>query len=72
MRRPLCRESLECELVAIAADKHSNAHGRKVCHELGIRAVWIDRLGETLNPDWTPEAVLPDLVALPDLLETYL
>ena len=44
----------------------------KVCHELGIRAVWIDRLGETLNPDWTPEAVLPDLVALPDLLETYL
>ena len=44
----------------------------KVCHEMGIRAVWIDRLGETLNPDWTPEAVLPDLVALPDLLETYL
>lgn len=44
----------------------------KACHEMGIRAVWIDRLGETLNPDWTPEAVLPDLVALPDLLETYL
>jgi len=44
----------------------------KVCHEMGIRAVWIDRLGETPNPDWTPEAVLPDLIALPDLLETYL
>jgi 2-haloacid dehalogenase len=40
----------------------------KVCHELGIRAVWIDRLGETLNPDWTPEAVLPDLSGLPELL----
>lgn len=40
----------------------------KVCHELGIRAVWIDRLGETLNPDWTPDAVLPDLTVLPELL----
>ena len=25
--------------------------GLKVCHELVIRAVWINRLGETLNPD---------------------
>jgi 2-haloacid dehalogenase len=41
----------------------------KACHELGIRAVWIDRLGETLNPDWTPEAVLPDLSGLPELLD---
>jgi 2-haloacid dehalogenase len=40
----------------------------KVCHELGIRAVWIDRLGETLNPDWTPDAILPDLTGLPELL----
>lgn len=40
----------------------------KVCHELGIRAVWIDRLGEALNPDWTPDAVLPDLTGLPELL----
>jgi 2-haloacid dehalogenase len=39
----------------------------KVCHELGIRAVWIDRLGETLDPDWTPAAVLPDLTSLPEL-----
>ena len=40
----------------------------KVCHELGIRVVWIDRLEETLNPEWTPDAVLPDLTLLPKLL----
>lgn len=40
----------------------------KVCNELGIRAVWINRLGETLNPSWTPDAVLPDLTDLPELL----
>lgn len=40
----------------------------KTCHELGIRAVWIDRLGETPDPGWAREAVLPDLSALPELL----
>jgi 2-haloacid dehalogenase len=40
----------------------------KVCKELGIRSVWIDREGEPLNADWSPDAVLPDLSALPDLL----
>ncbi len=40
----------------------------KVCHELGIRVVWINRLGESLNPEWTPNAVLPDLTSLPELL----
>ncbi len=40
----------------------------KVCHELGIRAVWIDRLGEPLNPAWPAQAVLRDLSGLPDLL----
>ncbi len=40
----------------------------KVCHEMGIRVVWIDRLGEALNPEWTPNAVLPDLTGLPELL----
>ena len=40
----------------------------KVCHELGIRSVWIDRLGEPANPDWPPDAVLPDLASLPELL----
>jgi 2-haloacid dehalogenase len=40
----------------------------KVCHELGIHAVWINRSGETLDPDWAPDAVLPDLTGLPELL----
>ena len=40
----------------------------KVCRELGIRVVWIDRLAEELDPAWTPNAVLPDLAGLPDLL----
>jgi len=41
----------------------------KVCHELGIRSVWIDRVGETLNPDWLPHAILDDLSGLPQLLQ---
>ncbi len=40
----------------------------KVCHELGIRSVWIDRAGEPFNPDWPAHAVLPDLSRLPELL----
>ena len=40
----------------------------KVPHELGIRSVWIDRLGEPLNPNWQPDDVLDDLSALPELL----
>jgi 2-haloacid dehalogenase len=40
----------------------------KVCHELGIRSVWIDRMGEPLDPEWQPDASLLDLSTLPDLL----
>jgi 2-haloacid dehalogenase len=40
----------------------------KVCQELGIRSVWIDREGEPLHPEWSPDAVLPDLAALPAML----
>lgn len=40
----------------------------KVCHELGIRSVWINRESEDLDPNWTPDAVLPDLIGLPELL----
>lgn len=40
----------------------------KVCHELGIRVVWIDRLGEPLHPEWKPDAVLRDVSGLPGLL----
>lgn len=41
----------------------------KVCHELGIRSVWINRLDEALNPDWLPHAVLDDLSGLSQLLQ---
>jgi 2-haloacid dehalogenase len=40
----------------------------KVCHELGIRCIWIDRAGEPLDPAWPPGATLPGLSALPSLL----
>lgn len=40
----------------------------KVCRELGIRCVWIDREGEPLDPAWQPDAVLKDLSGLPQLL----
>ena len=40
----------------------------KVCRELGIRSVWIDRDGEALDPAWQPDAVLQDLAGLPALL----
>ena len=40
----------------------------KVCHELGIRSVWIDREGEPLDPAWQPNAVLKTLSGLPELL----
>ena len=40
----------------------------KVCHELSVNVVWINRLGEPLNPSWSPAHVLPDLAGLPGLL----
>ena len=40
----------------------------KVCHELGIRSVWINRVGEPSNPDWPAHGVLDDLSRLPELL----
>lgn len=40
----------------------------KVCHELGIRSVWIDRVGEPLDRAWPPNASLKDLRGLPGLL----
>lgn len=40
----------------------------KVCRELGIRSVWIDRDGEPLDPAWQPDAVLKTLAGLPELL----
>jgi 2-haloacid dehalogenase len=33
----------------------------KACHELGLRGIWVNRRGETGNPDWLPYAEVSDL-----------
>lgn len=38
------------------------------CHALGVRGVWINRLGMTGVEKWKPYEELPDLRALPELL----
>ena len=40
----------------------------QVCHELGLRSVWSDRVGDPLYPSWPPHASLKDLSGLPALL----
>ena len=42
-------------------------HDIAPCNELGLRSVWINRLGET--PTAEPTAELPDLRALPETLD---
>jgi len=53
------------ETVHVAMGQYTDL---KVCLELGIRGVWIDRVGETLDAKWQPDAVLSDLSGLPGLL----
>ena len=38
-------------------------------NELGLRSVWINRLGETAPPDAQPTRELPDLFELPEVLD---
>ncbi|AXC11953.1 hypothetical protein ACPOL_2640 [Acidisarcina polymorpha] len=42
----------------------------KLCHELGIRAVWIDRVREALNPEWTRTGFAGPPGRLSDLFRT--
>ena len=56
------------------ADRDSHAHvAASLFHdvapgkELGLRTVWINRLGETADPE--PDRELPDLSALPETLD---
>ena len=60
---------------AMGVTKHKTVHvgtalftDMKVCHELSIRSVWIDRIGEPADPAWLPDAVLMDLAKLSALL----
>jgi 2-haloacid dehalogenase len=45
----------------------SHFHDVVPAHELGIRSVWINRLGEQAKP--APTRELPDLTGLPDVLD---
>jgi 2-haloacid dehalogenase len=45
----------------------SHFHDIVPAHELGIRSVWINRLGE--EPRSAPTRELPDLQRLPDTLD---
>lgn len=42
----------------------------KACHDLGVRAIWINRYGDKGNPDWLPYTELADLAAVPAILES--
>ncbi|WP_426956217.1 haloacid dehalogenase type II [Muricoccus radiodurans] len=33
----------------------------KACHELGVRGIWVNRLGQAGNPDWLPYADVANL-----------
>jgi 2-haloalkanoic acid dehalogenase type II len=33
----------------------------KACHELGVRGIWVNRLGQAGNSEWLPYAEVPDL-----------
>ena len=33
----------------------------KACHDLGVRGIWVNRLGQRGNPDWLPYAEVSDL-----------
>jgi 2-haloalkanoic acid dehalogenase type II len=40
----------------------------KARHELGLRGIWVNRRGETGNPDWLPYVDVPDLNGVAALL----
>ncbi len=44
-------------------------HDIRPANELGLRSVWINRLGETPPPDAQPTRELEDLLALPETLD---
>ncbi|HSC91162.1 MAG TPA: haloacid dehalogenase type II [Gaiellaceae bacterium] len=57
-----------------APDRHVHVaqslfHDIAAANELGLRSVWINRLGETSGDGALPTRELPDLVALPDTLD---
>lgn len=53
------------ETVHVAAGMYLDM---KACHELQVRAVWINRQGQRGDPQWLPYDELPDLAGVPGLL----
>jgi 2-haloacid dehalogenase len=44
-------------------------HDVRPCNELGLRSVWVNRLGEAAPPDAHPQRELADLLTLPETLD---
>ena len=44
-------------------------HDVRPCNELGLRSVWVNRLGESAPPDAQPQRELTDLLTLPETLD---
>jgi 2-haloacid dehalogenase len=40
----------------------------KAVHEIGLRGIWVNRRGETGNPEWLPYAEVSDLTGAAELL----
>lgn len=40
----------------------------KACHELGVRGIWVNRLGQRGNPDWLPYSEVSNLDEAAELL----
>ena len=40
----------------------------QVCETMGIRSIWVNRRGETLDDRWHPSAVITDLTDLPSIM----
>ena len=62
------RQIFEHAYRTMGVTKHETVHvamgmflDMKACHELGVRGIWVNRLGQRGNPDWLPYAEVPDL-----------
>lgn len=53
------------ETVHVAMGMYTDMKAR---HELGLRGIWVNRRGETGNPDWSPYAEVSDLDGAATLL----
>ena len=70
------RRLFEYSWHAMGVDRSETVHvamgmeiDMQACHALGVRGVWINRLGTTGVAAWKPYEELPDLRALPAMLD---